>query len=76
MDAEKDAPGSLPEDEELASFHLDCELAVGLWASHAQGGRPPKKNLPVLGTKTKPESPEPELTPDTSLKLEEARQIP
>ena len=24
----------------LASSHLDCELAVGPWASHAQGGRP------------------------------------
>ena len=35
-----DAPAPLPEAGELASSHLDSELAVGLWASHVQGGRP------------------------------------
>lgn len=36
----KEAPNSLPEAGELASSHLDSEPAMGLWASHAQGGRP------------------------------------
>jgi hypothetical protein len=31
---------ALPEARELASSHLDSELAVGLWASHARGRRP------------------------------------
>ena len=30
----------LPEAGKLASSHLDSELAVGLWASHGQAGRP------------------------------------
>ena len=32
-------PNPVPEAGELASSHLDSELAVGMWASHEQGGR-------------------------------------
>lgn len=39
----EDTPDPLPEAGELARSHLDSELAVGLWASHVQGGRPSEK---------------------------------
>lgn len=39
--AMEETPDSLPEAGELASSPLDSELAVGLWASRAQGGRLP-----------------------------------
>lgn len=35
----EDAPNHLREAGELVSFHLSSELVVGLWASHARGGR-------------------------------------
>lgn len=35
--APEDAPYPLPEAAELASSHLKSELAMDLWASHAQG---------------------------------------
>jgi len=35
-----DAAEPLPEAGELASSYLNCECAVGLWASHAQRGKP------------------------------------
>lgn len=44
----EDALHPLPEADKLAESHLDSEVAVDLWASYAQGGRPSETVLKLI----------------------------